>query len=123
MLGPLLFLVCINDIPNCSKLFNFLMYADDTTFYCCPLDIDSLNSEQTLNDELQCVNSWLSANKLALKANKSKYKLFGSITIHTYHSTFSDSKYFSEIEKFHGFQHINTSRITLHNFIGLIIAE
>ena len=33
-------------------------------------------------------------------------------------STFSASEYFSEIEKFHGFQHINTSRITLHRFLG-----
>ena len=38
-------------------------------------------------------------------------------------STFSVSKYFCEIEKFHGFRHINISRITLHHFFRLIIAE
>ena len=36
----------------------------------------------------------------------------------TYYSTFGATEYFSEIEKFHGFQHINTSRITLHIFLG-----
>ena len=35
ILGPLLFLIYINDIPNVSNVFNFLMYADDTTLYCC----------------------------------------------------------------------------------------
>ena len=36
---------------------------------------------------------------------------------------FSSSEYFSEIDKFHGFQHGYTSRITLHHFFWLIIAE
>ena len=43
ILGPLLFLVYINDLPNSSKLFNFLMYADDTTLYCCLEDITNKN--------------------------------------------------------------------------------
>ena len=66
ILGPLLFLIYINDIPNSSKLFNFLMYADDTTLYCCLEDIDSINKEQVLNSELKSVHLWLSANKLTL---------------------------------------------------------
>ena len=35
ILGPMLFLIYINDFPNASKLFNFLMYADDTSLFCC----------------------------------------------------------------------------------------
>ena len=35
ILGTLLFLIYINNIPNSSNLFNFLMYVDDTTSYCC----------------------------------------------------------------------------------------
>ena len=53
------------------------MYADDTMLYRRLEDIDSVNTEQILNGELQCVNSLLSANKLTLNANKSKYMLFG----------------------------------------------
>ena len=45
ILGPLLFLIYINDIPNVSNVFNFLMYADDTTLYCCLEDIDQVNKQ------------------------------------------------------------------------------
>ena len=76
ILGPLLFLIYINDISNSSNLLNFLMYAVDTTLYCCLEDIDSVNKEQVLNNELKSVHLWLSANKLTLNANKSKYMLF-----------------------------------------------
>ena len=73
ILGPLLFLIYINDILNSSNLFNFLMYADDTTLYCCLEDIDSVNKQQVLNNELKSVHFWLSANKLTLNVNKSRY--------------------------------------------------
>ena len=76
ILGPLLFLIYINDIPNSCSLFNFLMYADDTTLYFCLKDIDSVNKEQVLNNELKSVHLWLSAKKLTLNVNKSKYMLF-----------------------------------------------
>ena len=52
------------------------MYADDTTLYCCLEDIDNINKEQVLNNELKRVHLWLSANKLTLNVNKSKYMLF-----------------------------------------------
>ena len=76
ILGPLLFLIYINNIPNSYNLFNFLMYVDDNTLYCCLEDIDSVNREQVLNNKLKSVHLWLSANKLTLNANKSKYMLF-----------------------------------------------
>ena len=72
ILGPLLFLIYINDIPNSNNFFNFLRYADDTTLYCCLKDIDSVYKEQLLNSELKSVHLWLSANMLTLNVNKSK---------------------------------------------------
>ena len=76
ILGPLSFLIYINDIPNSSNLLKFLMYANDTTIlYCCLEDIDSINKGQVLNNELKSVHLWLSSNKLTLNVNKYKYML------------------------------------------------
>ena len=74
--GPILFLVYINDLPDSNNLFNFLMYADDTTLYCCLEDIASEDKAHTLNIELERVHSWLNANRLTLNVNKTKYTLF-----------------------------------------------
>ena len=52
------------------------MYAYDTTLFCCLEDINSINKELVLNSELKSVHLWLSANKLTLNVNKSKYMLF-----------------------------------------------
>ena len=68
VLGPLLFLLYINDLPNCSNFFEMVMYADDTTLYC---NIDSGHTSGTMiNDELKKISRWLAANKLSLNVRK-----------------------------------------------------
>ena len=49
VLGPLLFLVYINDLLSVSNVFNMLMYADDTTLYCY---LNANISEEQINLEL-----------------------------------------------------------------------
>ena len=70
VLGPLLFLIYINDFPSASSYFNFIMYADDTTLYS---NIDSPNqndmirlTETKINAELAKIDEWLKINKLSL---------------------------------------------------------
>ena len=67
ILGPLLFLIYINDFPSASSYFNFIMYADDTTLYS---NIDSPNqndlirlTETKINAELANIDEWLKINK------------------------------------------------------------
>ena len=69
LLGLLLFLLCINNLLNSSKPFNFLKYPDDTTLYCC---IEYENREMILNEDLTNVDNWLLANKLNLNVTKTK---------------------------------------------------
>ena len=52
------------------------MYADDTPVFCSLEDITSDNKDVVLNNKLQHVHSWLSANRLTLTVQKTKYILF-----------------------------------------------
>ena len=76
ILGPLFFSIYINDLPNSSNRFKFLMYADDTTLYGTIENFDRTNLDEDISNELQNVNNWLTANRLTLNVDKSKYMLF-----------------------------------------------
>jgi len=70
-LGPILFLLYINDMSRCSNYFKFLHYADDTT-----LLLDSSNPDvlaESVNRELLNVKNWLCANRLSLNIGKTSY--------------------------------------------------
>ena len=74
VLGPLLFLIYINDIVESSKLFNFTLFADDTSlYYSCK---NTTNLENIINCELAKISDWLSANRLSLNVGKSKLLYF-----------------------------------------------
>ncbi len=74
VLGPLLFLCFINDLPNASKLLKTLLFADET----CALDSD--DDLQVLfdrwNRELQKITNWFIINKISVNASKCKFILF-----------------------------------------------
>ena len=78
VLGPLLFSIDINDLPNCSVVFQMIMYADDTTLYF-DLNPDTPNFVNIINNELVKVSKWLSANRLSLNVNKTKVMFFHSV--------------------------------------------
>ena len=74
ILGPLLFLIFVNDLPNCSNKLRFVLFADDTNILVSHDSLQSLNN--ILNFELQKVSEWFYYNKLSLNTDKSNYIYF-----------------------------------------------
>ena len=62
VLGPRLFLIYINGLPNVSKCLTFYLFADDTNIYFEASDLFAL--QKVVNRELRYVKKWLDANKL-----------------------------------------------------------
>ena len=75
-LGPLLFLIYINDLPCAPEKSDPDIYADDTGVFVSGRDTRTL--EENVNLDLQHVCSWLHANKLTLNTLKCKYMIIGS---------------------------------------------
>ena len=107
VLGPLLFLIYINDLPTVSNIFNILMYADDTTLFC---NFDNTQNEFTINNELDNVYRWLCSNKLSLNVSKTKYMCFHTPKRKV---VFPDLK----------INNITIDRVTDFKFLGLIISS
>ena len=107
VLGPLLFLIYINDLPTVSGIFNILMYADDTTLFC---NFDNIRNENTINNEINNIYKWLCSNKLFLNVSKTKYMCF-----HTSNRIVIYPKL-----KMNNF---TIDRVTDFKFLGLIISS
>ena len=76
ILGPLLFLLFINDFPNCNPFFKYTLFADDSTLSCKFTNSDEVLITQTLNSELKLIDEWLTTNKLKVNYSKSKFIVF-----------------------------------------------
>ena len=74
VLGPILFLIYINDLFNSSNALKFNIFADDSNLFFSHKDVRCL--ETIINNELKLVFDWLCANKLSLNVNKSNFVLF-----------------------------------------------
>ena len=74
ILGPLLFLIYINDIVNASNILKCILFADDSNFYSSHIDINFLLSR--MNEELKKIHTWIIANKLTINLVKTHYVIF-----------------------------------------------
>ena len=76
ILGPLLFLIFINDVVNCLKMFKFVLFADDSNLLYSFYKNDVESVVPVLNAELNKLHQWLLVNKLKLNLEKTKYTVF-----------------------------------------------
>ena len=70
ILGPLLFIISINDLPKSSTVFSTRLYADDTSLTASGSDLDG--SLREINSHLPAVYEWLCSNKLTLQSSQVK---------------------------------------------------
>ena len=116
VLGPLLFLIYMNDIDEASSALNSILFADDSTFMSTinavfPNRKIDARFEENMNKELEKIYNWLAVNKLSLNARKTKYMLF-----HTKGTKFD---YIPKIV----INGTDIERVTNFNFLGLTINE
>ena len=76
VLGPLLFLIYVNDLPSVSEVLKFYLFADDTSIYFDLKDLITL--QKVVNRELKKIKKWLDANRLSLNISKTNYVIFHS---------------------------------------------
>ena len=121
ILGPLLFLIYMNDIHTASNKFDMILYADDTNLISPLCSFNSSLScnksemehmSQQINTELRNIQEWLNINKLSLNVSKTKYMIF-----HHYQRNITNIIPTLQIN----FEPIE--RVMEFNFLGLTIDE
>ena len=76
ILGPLLFILHVNDLPNVMNCCSMLMYADDTILFYTASKVNAL--QERLNKELKVIECWLRQNNLFLNVYKTEAMVFGT---------------------------------------------
>ena len=114
VLGPILFLLFINDMPESISL-RTLLFADDTTYQ--GRNKDPLVLQVQINSQLDIANTWFCCNKLSLNISKTRYMVFTPPSANktvTFDIRIGDS----QIERIS-----NLSKIKAYKFVGLWIVE
>ena len=78
ILGPILFLIYINDLPKISNLFTSILYADDTTLLTNHTNYDELID--SINNEIPSLQEWINANRLSLNLDKTYAMLYSNLS-------------------------------------------
>ncbi|KAL7286799.1 hypothetical protein TKK_0018943 [Trichogramma kaykai] len=78
VLGPLLFLLFINDLPDILVHSKYMMFADDLQIYSSFFPADFTQGLKNFNRDVNAVSAWAAANGLSLNRAKTQVMLMGS---------------------------------------------
>ena len=104
ILGPLLFLIYVNDLPSCQLASEIAFYADDTVIYYLSTDLFDLESK--LNSDLATVSNWFSSNLLTLNDSKCNFGILGNSPKLKLVNDVSLKVTFTAIERFDSFKYV-----------------
>lgn len=108
VLGPLLFIIYVNDLHVASNVFHVTSYADDTSLFFSNHDIHVLLN--TIQNDFTNIHNWFCASKLSLNVSKTKSIVFSTTPKH----------FSSEITSI-CLSGINIKLSTVTNFLGVLI--
>ena len=136
ILGPLLFILYVNDITSATSLFEIILFADDTTLLYSHPDIAT--KINLINKELSEICNWFKANKLSVNASKTNYMMLGTSNTtnkYTYGNVESSDDGRTDIDINTGehttitqkinviFDDVSLERVNSTKFLGVIIDE
>ena len=119
ILGPLLFIIYVNDLCQVTQNFTPILYADDTTLEA-PLcsfnylqNAHNFSTSQLINSELINISKWLSVNKLSMNTVKTKYMIFHL-----------PQRHISKIPELNiSINNVPLEKVSEFNFLGITIDE
>ena len=107
ILGPLLFVIYINDLPGISKLARFILYADDANIIITGNNIYEIEDQINLLSDL--LIKWVNANGLLINLKKTNYMLFSRQNLPNFPPVIINK--------------VNIERVNEAKFLGVILNE
>ena len=106
ILGPLLFVIYVNDLPEISRIAKFVLYADDANIIICGKNIFEL--EEKIKQLTTNLQNWVDKNGLKMNLKKTKYMIIAN-------------KHISDIDI--EIDNTKIERVTHEKFLGIIIDD